>query len=102
MITRPRPGFWMIALLMCNLNFPMASADANTDTNNSAEPACRKEAPTGSRIPVRVCKGDDASVQSLWMSDQIIRPMDLGYVLSTGFPGLVVRMGSLSGVNQRQ
>ena len=102
MNTRPRPGVWMIALVMCGLNVSLSAANANTDTNNSAEPACRKEAPTGSRIPVRVCKGDETSVQRLWMSDQIIRPMDLGYVLSTGFPGLTVQMGSLSGVNLRR
>jgi len=97
-----RPGFWIMALLLCCLNMPLMAARAASDSNAPAESACKEEVRTGSRIPVLVCPGDAPAVQSLSMSEQIIHPTDLGYVLSTGFPGLSVQTGTTGGGNLRQ
>jgi hypothetical protein len=103
-----RHTFWIMTLLLSSLSAPMAvraadapelATDPGADTIAPAEPVCRDEVYTGSRIKTLVCPGDDAYHQGMRLGDQLQRPGDRQFTRSTRFPGVTVRSGATSGVN---
>lgn len=111
METSFKRAFWKVMLLLAGMLAPMAigatespeAANASTaDTNAPAEPVCRKEVYTGSRIPMQVCADSEAPVQTMRMSEQLLHPNDLVFILSTRFTSLTVHSGATSGVSVHQ
>ena len=96
MAAHARTAFRILTLLLCSLAAPMAVRAA--DAPATAEPACREEVHTGSRIKILVCPGDEGYEQGVRLGDQLQRSGDRQFTRSTRLAGLTVRAGAISSV----
>ena len=108
MATGSRSAVWIMGLSLVapvvagDTGVLVADTGATTDSNGAAQPVCRNEIYTGSRIPMEVCADSEAPVQSIRMSEQIMHPDDLAFILRTRFPSLTVHSGLTSGASVRR
>ena len=78
------------------------ATDPPADNSASAEPTCKEEVYTGSRIKTLACPGDASTNQGVRLGEQLQRPGDRQFTRSTRFPGVTVRSGAFSGISVHQ